>query len=151
MTIRISASELEQTIAQSFPYEYNDGLVKVNVEQPKVAINDGRIFLDFPVKVNGLIRKKGHLLTSGVVNFDKIDGSFYIAESRVDSILFEKETVEDLRLKQRYTNMANNMIKKKLDGTPVYSLEQSAVESFAKELLKDVRTEGNELIVELGL
>lgn len=151
MEIKLTASELEQTISQSFPYQYTDGLIQVNVTKPKVAIDNGRIHMDLPVQTNGLMRKKGHVLVSGVVSFDKIDGSFYITESRVDSILFEKETEDDLKMKKMYTNMANNMIQKKLDGTPIYSLEQTGVESLTKALLKDVRTEGDEIVVELGL
>lgn len=151
MELELTSDQLESAVGQGFPYSHDEGLVKVVVEQPNIELEDGRIHLNFPIDTRGLIKKKGNVLVSGIINYDKNNRSLYVDEGRVDEILFDKRNEIDTKYKKKYTKMANSAVQKYLNGTPVYTFDSVGVGSFTSQFLKSIRTENDKLIVEMGL
>ena len=151
MELELTSVQLESAVGQGFPYEHNEGLVKVVVERPTILLDSGRIHLNFPIDTRGLIKKKGNVLVSGIINYDKNNKSLYVDEGRVDEIVFNKKNEIDSKYKKTYTKMANSAVQKYLNGVPVYTFDSVGVESFTSQFLKSIRTENDKLIIEMGL
>ena len=151
MELELTSDQLEAAVGQGFPYSHDEGLVKVVVDQPIIELEGGRIQLNFPIDTKGLIKKKGNVLVSGVINYDKNNRSLYVDEGRVDEIVFDKKNQIDTKYIKQYTKMATSAVQKYLNGTPVYTFDSVGVGSFTSQFLKSIRTENDKLIVEMGL
>lgn len=150
MNIELSASQLETAIAQGFPYEHNEGLVKAILEAPSIHIESNTVFIDVPFSTKGLVKKDGVVFTKGKVRYDKETASIYIDESEIISVLVDGKRIDDKKEADFYRKMGNRFVNKMLSETPVYTFE-GGIESFTSQFLKDVRSDGDKLIIEMGI
>jgi hypothetical protein len=148
--IVISQAQIQEIVDQKFPIEKNLGFAKINLESPSIYFKNENIGIR--LNYSGSILKKS---ASGVVDINsqiiyrQDKGAFYLSNFNIDEIAINEASFSD---KEKIKTTVSNVLSFYLDDYPIYTLKQKDFkQNLAKLLLKDVKVQGDALVLTMGI
>lgn len=151
MQFEISRSTVQKKVEKKFPIHKSVLVAKVELTNPNVYFADKEIGITLDFKGNVLTKKiNGTADVRGTLVYKPKKKKFYIEELK----LIELETA-DKKISSfgKLQSIVNSVIKKKLDGLMVYTLNpEKRKERFARAYMEkvEVSEDKDSLIVTLG-
>jgi hypothetical protein len=151
--LKFTAAQLQEKVEKHFPLEQKNALVRVEFSDPLVILKKGdeRLGLRAGVEVVPIVGRayRGVLEADARVEYRPHKGEFYLVDTRLRELEIE-EVPEKYR--QVAQEMANQLLKKHLAELFVYRLHPGDFKkSLARLVLRSVRVEEGELVLEIGL
>ena len=152
-TIRLSATQIQAQMQQKFPIEKRELVFVARFSNPTVAIDasSGRVQLGMSTVISGLGMKPiaGMTICEGRMRYESAKGEFFLDSAKVT----QQELVG---VPDKYRGLATGLIEK---GIPEYLARNSIYRldtkdtnmGWIKRVLKSVRVESGEFVIELGL
>jgi hypothetical protein len=148
--IVISKAEIQEILDKNFPIEKNLGFAKINLESPSVYFENENIGIR--LNYSGSIFKKsasGAVDMNSQIIYRQDKGAFYLSNFNIDEIAINDASFAD---KEKIKTTVSNVLSYYLDDYPIYTLKQRDFkQNLAKLLLKDVRVQGDALVLTMGI
>lgn len=148
--IKIPRTKIQQIIDKKFPYHKNVVIAKLTFDSPLVYLKDKNIGMKLNFYGNFLKKEiKGNVDFNGQLSYRQEKGEFYLTNLDIVNIsVNEVNFSNEDELKALSLKITKNF----LDDYPVYSLKQTDFEeNIAKLLIRNVKIEGEELIITMGI
>lgn len=149
LVINLSQEKIQKVLDKKFPYKKSTILAKVELTNPVVTIKNDKIFTN--VSFNGSALNKvvrGQVSVSGRVAYKQKKKAFYLKDFEIINV-----TVENVKesKKDKVVGVVKTITSGYFASFPVYKLKKKNYkQNIARMLLKDVKTEGNNLVVKLA-
>ena len=149
MVIKLSQERIQKALNKKFPYEKNAIIAKIELTDPKVTIKDDKIFTEISFSGKALRKTvRGQVSVSGRVAYKQKKKAFYLKEFEVLQV--DIDNVEEGK-KDKVVSVVKAITSGYFASFPVYKLKKKNYkQNIARMLLKDVKTEGDKLVVKLA-
>lgn len=149
LVINISQEQIQKALDKKFPYQKNALLAKLALTDPKVSLSENKIFVDIAFEGKALKKSvKGQMSVSGRVAYKQEKHAFYLKE--FDILKIDVANIEEAE-KKKLVGILKKGIATYLASFPVYKLKKKDYkQNIASMLLKDLKTEGDQLVVTLS-
>lgn len=148
--IVISQSQIQGVIAPHFPIEKNLMIATVQLLNPRVYLTGQQIGLKITYRSALLNRQlEGEADVRGQVRYEPTQGAFYLSGLQIAELTTTKGELSD---KEQLINMILPYVRGYVEQYPVYQLNPADYkQNLAKVLMKDVRVEGQGLVITLSI
>lgn len=151
--IHLTASDLQAQIASKFPLEKHALILTARFTDPQVTLNSGSNRLGLGITTT--VEAPGHKLLSGrteadgEISYNAETGELFLNNPKVTKLHVDG-------LPREYEGIARSLVGSVLEGylakMPIYKLDRSDTrQALAKIIVKSVKVEDGELVIEFGL
>jgi hypothetical protein len=149
--VRVSRDKIQNLLEKKFPIEKDVVLAKLTLHSPKVIFHGGnQIGLRLQYDA-GLLGKHavGEVAFHGPPVYRSEEGAFYLSALTIDELTINDDSLSH---KEKLRARISSVLDAVMPHVPLYHLRQQDFKhKLAKLLLKQVRVEGDELILTMGL
>lgn len=150
-TITISKEKIQEAVNVKFPIDKNMILARVTMANPKVYFANENI--GFICEYAGQALSKSVNITvdvQGKLVYNKDKGEFYLQNFEV--IAYNVNSSANFEMNSEIRDGIVNILNNYMDKYPVYTLSKKDMKQrAAKRILKDIRVDGDNLLVMLSL
>ncbi|HOD52601.1 MAG TPA: DUF1439 domain-containing protein [Candidatus Hydrogenedentes bacterium] len=144
--ITIPRARLQEMVDKKFPYDKNAVVARFKLDSPEVYFAGSNIGMKLNYYASLFDKElQGNADFNGRLAYKPEEGAFYLTDfDIVDITINQANFSHEDQLKTAILKVVNNY----LDGYPVYRLDEAGFkQKLGKLLLKEVRVEGESLIV----
>jgi hypothetical protein len=147
----VSRDKIQGLLEKKFPIVKDAVLAKLTLHSPKVFFHGGNhigIRLQYDAGVLGK-QAAGEVAFHGPPVYRADEGAFYLSSLTIDELTINDDSLSQKeKLRERISSVLDAVI----PHVPLYHLRQQDFKhKLAKLLLKQVRVEGEELVLTMGL
>jgi hypothetical protein len=149
----ISKQEIQAEASAYMPYEITKYFVNIKILNPEIDLlkETDEISLQANIEVNapGIIKGAGKVTINGTLDYDAINGEFYIRNPSIMSLAIDEVTE---KLTSEIKNIAQIILSSALITYPVYRFKDDNLkEKLAKSVLKSVKVKNEKLFITLKM
>jgi hypothetical protein len=148
--IQIPKTTIQEMVDKKFPFDKNVVIARLTLDSPAVYFKDKNIGMKLNYYGNFLNKEiKGGIDFNGKITYRQKQGAFYLTDFNIVTItVSDANFSNEEKLKTTILKITNNY----LDDYPVYRLDQTDFkQNIAKLLLRDLKIEGEELVITMGI
>jgi len=150
--MRVSESQLQQELDKRMPLAQQRGIFTLTLSEPVLTLlkntQRAQIRAQALLVTSIGLQSQGMITVNGKIRYEKDNYSFYIDDPEVTELDLEGLAPS---LRPQLISIAQNAIAPEIKNKPVYTLsDQEMTQAMARMMLKDVRIEGNEVVLELN-
>ena len=152
ITLTFTREDLQQRIAQKFPFDQKLLFITVTYSNPEVMLNDSSdrigISLDATAKLAEDQLVKGHAVGAWQIRYDPASAAFYFDDPKIQEIDIGGLTSST---QEQIGRVAKPLMEEYLRRVPVYRLKAGDFrQDLARAVLKSVTVKRGKLYVVLG-
>jgi hypothetical protein len=149
--VKVSRDKIQNLLEKKFPIEKDAVVAKLSLHSPKVFFHGGNqigMRLRYDAGMFGK-HAVGEVAFHGPPVYKPEEGAFYLAGLTIDEFTIDDDSLSH---KEKLRGRVSSVLDKVIPHVPLYRLRpQDFKHKLAKLLLKQVRVEGEELILTMGL